>query len=302
MKALKISLTLIVIAVFGAGIFFWIKNSKPVEKLEVPQNQFTEKIVLEIKQLKEKPDNVFCKEFYNTILFHINEFYKQKSFGKNQLENIQWKETLESNLYVAYSQKFIKQSNIILGGSDWKKEDLVFIQAEKNELQRSKLLIVGSPVYNDLTNIQRAINKYYEIVNFIASCEGFVFLQIDLSARFPVADVQNMIIRSKVLINNRMENQLVNNCTRLQLKLREIPQSFFYKHIFYLNRKIDNSMGLFSSYRSFNEYTNLLYKPLKSEIESLDNNIYNVSNFDSEYDNLLKKLNSDISKAYNYNY
>lgn len=302
MKAIKISLAVIVIAAIGAGVFFWMQNSKPIEKNQAQVNLFIQKIEQEIKELKEKPDNVFCKEFYSIILFHINDFYKQKSFGINQLQNIQWKETLESNLYVAYAEKFTKQANTVLGGSEWKNEDLRFIQAEKNELQSSKLLLVGSPVYKDFANIQMALNKYNEILTFIASCEGFGYSQTDLSARFPIADVQNKVIRSKVLINNRMENRLVNNCTRLNIKLKEIPQSLFKKHISYLNKKIDNWVGLFTIYKSYNEYTNLLYKPLKAEIETLDNSIYNTSNFDSEYNNLLKKLNSDIAKAYNYNY
>lgn len=302
MKVLKISLSVIVIAAIGAGVFFWMQDNTPPQKTQAPENQFTEKIKQEIKQLRGKPDNVFCNEFYSIILFHINEFYKQKSFGKNQLENIQWKEDLESNLYVAYAEKFIKQSNTVFEGSAWKNEDLRFIQAEKNVLQESKLLLVGSPVYKDLSNIQIALNKYNEIVSFIASCEGFGYSQTDLSAQFPVTDVQNRVIRSKVLLNNRLENRLVNNCARLYIKLKEIPQVLFKKHILYLDKKINNWLGFFSNYNSYKEYTNIQYKPIKAEIETLDNNTYNVYNFDSEYSNLLKKLNDDNNKAFHFIY
>ena len=309
MKIFKISLFVIVVAAIGAGIFFWIQNIKEPEKVKAPENQFTAKIEQEIEQLKAKPDNKFCKDFYIDVAYHINEFYKPVPptypygrFGKTQSENDQWKENLESNLYSAYTEKFINQAKTVFRGSQWKPDDLRFIQAEKNELKKSKLLVAGSLVDKEFSSIQTALNKYNEIVSFISSCKGYGYSKTDLSVRFPIADVQTKISRAISLQQNRLENEFVNNCTRLHDGLKEIPKVLFKKHVWYLDNKISNWSDMYSNYNSQSDYSNNLYKPLKAEIETLENDIYNVSNFDSEYNRLLQKWSEDNTKAYQHRY
>jgi hypothetical protein len=290
----------------------WITSLDKAKETALPKNQFTAKIEAEIEQLKAKPDDKFCKDFYKEVASNIKTFYDQKKFGENisvdgsktydSLANDQWKEDLDKTLYSAYADKFIKQAFAVFRGSEWKPEDLKFIQAEKNELKKSKLLVAGSPVDNEFTKIQTALNKYTEIVSFISSCKGFSYLGNSLSDRFPMADVQSKIQRAANLRNNRLENEFVNNCTRLHDGLKEIPQSLFRAHIRYLDNKINNWSGLYSNYNSQSDYSNNLYKPLKSEIEALDNDIYSVSNFDSEYNRLSNKWSADNTKAYNYPY
>jgi len=99
-----------------------------------------------------------------------------------------------------------------------------------------------------------------------------------------------------------LENELVNNCTKLHNGLKEIPQYLFSAQVDYLEHKINNWSGLYSNYNSQSDYSNNLYKPLKAEIEALDNDIYNVSNFDSEYNRLLQKWSDDNTKAYKHKY
>jgi hypothetical protein len=302
MKPLKITLAIIVVAAISACIFFCIQSIKEPPKPKAPENQFTRKIEQEIKQLKAKPDSKFCKDFYKEVAYHINDFYRQNRFGNNKSENDQWKENLERNLYSAYTEKFINQAKTVFLGSEWYFEDLNFIQAEKNELKRSKLLVAGSPVDKDFTDIQTALNKYIEIISFVSSCQDYSYSKTDLSARFPIDDVQSKISRAARLRQNHLENEYVNNCTRLHHRLIEIPQTLFEKHVRYLDNKINNWSGLYSNFNSQSDYSNNLYKPINAEINALNNNIYNVSSFDSEYNRLLQKWSDDNTKAYKHDY
>ena len=302
MKTLKITIiTILVVGIFGA-IIFGIQVTQTPAEVKAAENQFTAKIEQEIELLKTKPDNKFCGNFYNEIAFDINDFYNQGRFGKNQLENDEWKENLEKNLYAAYAEKFIKQATTVFHGSDWTSENLNFIQSEINKLKKSSLLIPGSPVDKDFSTIQATLNKYHEIESFILFCKSFNFLETDLSARFPLDDVQSKIFLATSLLKNNLENELVNNCTKLHNGLKEIPQYLFSAQVDYLEHKINNWSGLYSNYNSQSDYSNNLYKPLKAEIEALDNDIYNVSNFDSEYNRLLQKWSDDNTKAYKHKY
>lgn len=302
MKSIKISIVAIAIVVIGIAIIFNTQSTDTPEEVKASQNQFTAKIEQKIDSLKMKPDNKFCANYYNEIAFEINEFYRLDRFGKNQLENDQWKENLEKDLYAAYVEKFIKQAITVFRGSDWTSENLKFIQTEKNKLKKSKLLVIGSPVDKDFTIIQTSLDKYNEIVSFISSCKDFSFTETDLSARFPIDVIQSKISRAESLIQNHLENEFVNNCIRLHDGLKGIPESLFRAHVSYLDNKINNWSGMYLNYNSQSDYSNSLYKPLKAEIETLDNDIYNVSNFDSEYERLLKKWSDDNNKAYNYKY
>lgn len=303
MKELKISLVVIVIVAIGVGIFFGIQSITDPPAQKDSENQFISKIEQEIDELKAKPDNKFCRDFYNEIAYHIDDFFQQNRFGSNQSDNDQWKEILEKNLYSAYTEKFIKQAKTVFSGSEWNTNDLQFIQAEKNELRNSRLLVVGSPVDIEFTNIQMALNKYNEIVSFISSCRGYNYSITELSARFPIADMQNKISRAAELSSNHLENDYVNNCTLLHDDLIEIPSILFRAHVNYLDNKISYWSDMYSvGFTSQKDYANNLYRPLRSEIEALDNEIYNVANFDSEYDNLSNKWNADNVKAYNYDY
>ena len=303
MNKTKVIILVAVVAVAAAvGVIIAITQLGKTKEIALPKNQFTAKVEQEIEQLKAKPDSKFCKEFYKEIAYHIDDFYKQNRFGKNQSENDQWKENLEKNLYSAYADKFISQVFYVFRGSEWKSDDLNFIRSEYPTLQKSKFLERGSPVDKKFTEIKSILSKYDEIVGFISSCKGFGYSSTDLSARFPISDVQSKTQRAASLRNNRLENEFVNNCTRLHDGLKEIPQNLFRAHMRYLDNKINYWSSMYSNYNSQSDYSNNLYKPLKSEIELLDNDIYNVGNFDSEYNRLLQKWSADNTKAYNYSY
>lgn len=82
----------------------------------------------------------------------------------------------------------------------------------------------------------------------------------------------------------------------------KVPRVLFEKHVYYLDRKIDNWSGMYPNYNSQNDYFNNLYTPIKNEIEALDDVVYNVSNLDNEYNKLLIKWIADNANAYSYTY
>ena len=270
MKAIKISLAVIVVAAIA---FFVIQSLVITDKtggISLPQNQFTKRIKQETDSLGTFPNNKFCKEFYEEVNYHIEDYYKNQRLGNSPSENNQWKDNLSQNLYSVYAEKFIHQAFYVFSSSVWKIEDLKFIRSEYQTLRKSNLLEKGSPVDKKFTEIQTIFSKYDEITGFISACRGFSYSGSSLFDKFPLTDAKSKISRAKTLQNNGLGNEYVNNCTRLHDGLKEIPQTLFRAHVRYLDNKISYWSGKYSEYNSQSEYANLLYTPLKSEIENLN--------------------------------
>jgi hypothetical protein len=301
MKTLKISLATIIGIAICVTIYFWIQKVQSPKEIKPPVNQFTEKVEKEISNLEAKSNDQFYRKELEEIKFLIKVYHKDNRFG-NTSENNQWKEILEKNLYSVYADKFVKRTQMIFSGSEWNPDDIRSIQSEKIFLKESKKIDVGSPIDNEFSNIQVTLNQYYKIVSFISSCKGFKFLETSLSERFPIDEVQNKISQAQMLLQTELGNEYVYNCTRLHEELKEIPQILFQAHVNYLNRKIDYWSETYKQYRSQADYSNNLYKPLKSEIDLLDNEMYNQSSVEREYYRLTQKWSSDNTKAYNYKY
>lgn len=309
MKAFKISLAVIVVAAIA---FLIIRSSTTIDKVQeisLPKNESTILIEKNIDSLSKFPDSKFCRDSYDYIKYLIDDHYKPHPpqypygrFGKTHLENEQWKENLTKKLYSTYADKFICQAFYVFRGREWENDNLKFIRSEYQTLQNSTLLEKGSPYDKKLTEIQTILSKYDEIVSFISSCKNFTFQPSDLRDRFPISDVKNKILRATAYTNNQMGNAYVNNCRRLHDGLKEIPQLLFRTHIRYLDNKVSQWSGLYSNYNSQSDYVNNLYKPLKGEIDALENGTYKVSNFDGEYERLSNKWNADNIKAYTYKY
>lgn len=300
MKIIKISLAIIVL---GLIAFFTVNSLVfPDEQEVIPpaKNQFTESIDQEIKKLSELPETSFCKAAYNEVLFHIEDYYKQKRLGKNQLENNQSKERFSKNLYTVYTDKFIKQGFFVFNNSEWSSEDVKFIRNECSLLKNSKFLEKDKPTYKSLSEIQLILSKYDEINKFISSCKGFSYSNDNLDSTYPISEINIKISKLSAYKTNKLYNNYVNNCVRLHNQLNEISKYLFNAHIKYLDKKINMWSGMYSQYNSHGEYARELYLKIKKEIDLLDNNAYHVSNFDNEYNRLITKLNSDNSMAKKY--
>ena len=310
MNKLKIILSTIVIVSILAGTIFWIQSNQTIPPIKKVENQFTREIEKEIASIKIRPDNQFCKENYLLIVSHINDWYKPAPpqhpfgrFGKNQLENDQWKEDLERNLYAAYSDKFIKQAKYVFRGTQWNPSDLAFIQVEKNRLKISKLLASGSTVDKEFSSIQAALNKYNEITGFIYSCKGYSFINTDIQASFPIETIQVKLNRSSVLQKNNLENVYVNNCERLRRELKEVPKYLLNAHVNYLNNKINQLSNKWCDCGSHKEYTLFLHNRIKNEINDLSNtSIYVGMDIDSKCALLYSRWAADNLNAYNSKY
>jgi hypothetical protein len=308
MKTVKITLAVIVIAAITLAI---IKSIIPIidsAKIQLPKNQFIKKIEQKIEILKKMPESSFCENFYKEIEYYINDDYSNNRLGKTQLENKQWKENLSSNLYAAYTDKFIQQSFYVFKGTQWDEQKLVFIRSEYQVLKRNGLqtgmLEKNSITDNKLNQIGNIISKYDEITRFVNSCKAFSFSKYaDLNASFPISEVETKIIRSKGYLGNNLDNFYVKNCKRLETSLREVPQYLFKAHVKYLDKKIIYWNGKYDEYNSLSDYNIYLFTPLKNEIRQLYNDVYNGNSFvDNEYKKLNDKLELESNAAYNHSY
>jgi hypothetical protein len=117
-----------------------------------------------------------------------------------------------------------------------------------------------------------------------------------------MSDVQSKMDRARTYLNNNLENQYVNNCERLKTELRQVPQALHRAHTVYLQNKILDNSGKYSSYRYQSEYNSNIYAPLKNEINELSNDFYNVSesDFDTRRNLLMAMLDNDNTAAYSY--
>jgi hypothetical protein len=300
MNILKISLAIIFILAIVVGVVKWYEQLTPPPPPVSAKNQFINKIEQEIQQLSQKPDNKFCKEYFEEVDFQIGEFHKDKRFGETHAENDQWKNILSKNLYSTYAEKFIKQAFHVFKGTEWGNGDINFIRREYQSLQNSQLLERGSPVDQKFKEIQAIFNQYQEISIFISSSKNFSFTGTDLSDRFPVADINTKINQATRYSRSGLGNSYLNNCTRLHHELDDVKKFFFKSHINYLDNKINTWSGMYSNYNSQRTYVDNLYKQLEIEIEELDNDIYLSPNFDYEYSRLKKKWQQDANNAYNH--
>lgn len=303
MRVIKIALALGFIALIGFFVWKWSGfGTSEIRKIRPPTNQFTERIEREIDSLKKAPTNVFCKEFYDGIHYRITDYHRQNFFSKNENENNQWKEILLKNLYSAYAPAFAEEAFYVFKGSAWEIVDLKFISEEVIRLKSSIYLERGSNIDNRFGEIATVLSKYYEIAGFLSSCHSFLFSHFSLHDLYPVNEISKKIQRSKAYIRNGLDNSYVNNCSRLKSGLGEIPKILFNKHVNYLHSKIQQNIGRYVEYKYQSDYSRVIYTPLKSQIESLDNDIYGINNdiFDYNSNSLEKFLNDDNNKAMEY--
>lgn len=298
MRTIKISLAVITVA---AIVFFVARSfvtNEEVGEIRQSYNEFIGKIQQEIKALQLKPENKFCKDYYNEVTYHIDDYFKTGRFGKSQPENDQWKENLSKQLYAAYVDKFIKQAFYVFDRSDWEIRDLSFIRSEYRVLQSSPLLERYSPIDERFNEIKTIFDKYDEISAFISNCKGFTYFETKLDEQFPIDYVSTEISDAKSYLNNGLDNSYVNNCTRLRDELAKIPQVMFEVHTGYLDSMITYWTGSYIGYPSQKIYRENVWTPVDNKIDSLVNNIYNVSDLNWEHNHRKIEWAAEGAKAY----
>lgn len=313
MKAVKIILAIVVVAIIGFFVTTWvIRITQPIDT-SPPENQYTKEIQRKIDSLKTLPENRFCNKYYDDVRAGIDEFYRNGSLGltsykdgsiwkekKDDNLNNQWNEILCKNLYSAYAPQFVEQAMYVFSRSEWKKADLKFIRSEVKILKSSAYL--GSTgLVTSFDKINTILAKYDEINNFINACKRYAYSNYDLESTFP--DVSDKIQKSRAYITNNLDNSYVNNCTRLKEGLPAIPKILFDKHISYLTKKINDNGARYSEFNFQSDYSNTIYTPLRNQEDALDNDIYGIGDnvFNKAYNSLyslLRDYNRDATDYY----
>jgi hypothetical protein len=305
MKKVKITLAVVVVFVIILAIIRGCMSlSKPDSIQGLDKNKNTKIIEEKIESLKLLQEYSFCKELYDEIKYYIEDDYINNRLGSNQSENDQWKNNLSTQLYSAYTEKFIQQAFYVFGGSEWDIKKLNFIRSEYQFLQKegykTGMLEQNSNPDKKLNEIKTILNKFDEIKDFINSCLEFSFTNDDLYAEFPISSTQNKIIKSKKYLKNNLENNYVKNCGILKDGLNMVPQILFEAHVKYLDNKISSWSGQYVNNTSQKDYSDNLFSPLKTEIDMLYNDIYKGINIDIEYKKLENKLIEESSAAYEH--
>ena len=300
MKSIKIILAIVVVAIIGFFVTKWLINIDPVPPINLPKNQYTERIESEIDSLKKMPESKFCQKYYNDVQYRINDYFNQGFLGNNESDNSQWQEILLKNLYSAYAPKFVEQAMYVFSRSVWKDDDLDSIRSEVKNLKSSAYL--GSTgLVTSFDTINTILAKYDEINNFIKACKEYTYSNYDLESTFP--DVSDKIQKSRAYITNNLDNSYVNNCTRLKEGLQAIPKILFDKHISYLTKKINDNGARYSEFNYQSDYSNTIYTPLRNQVDAVNNDIYGISDnafgngYNSVY-NLLSGYNRDATDYY----
>ena len=296
MKYIKIILVVIVVSVLCFFLFKWSGCTPTIGHYQAVSNSFDSGIQHEIDSLKNFPENVFCEKLYKEIQYKIDQDAKLSLLDSNQQNNDQQKENLSKNLYSAYASKFIDQSMYVFNHSDWNKDDINFISNQVKELQSSSYLEQGSPVANAFNTILVTLGKYDEISDFISSCDSFTCYAASVDSSFP--NVSDKLAKAKDYLNNNLDNNYVNNCNHLKEALVDIPKNLFLNHVKYIQDKMTyiNDLSTYKNYNSQPDYVNNMYTPLRSQIDSLANNIYGVDgNLLSDQNTILEKKLSDLN-------
>ena len=198
MKAVKIILAVVVVAIIAFFVTKWLINIDPPKDIDLPKNQYTERIEIEIDSLKK-----FCQKYYNDVQYRISDYFNQGFLGNNESDNSQWQEILLKNLYSAYAPKFVEQATYVFSRSDWKNDDLKFIRNEVKNL-KSSVYLGSTGLVTSFDEINTILAKYDEINNFINACKGYTYSNYDLESTFP--DVSDMIQKSRANITNNLDN------------------------------------------------------------------------------------------------
>lgn len=301
MKAIKIILPIVVLAIIGFFVVRWIINDDPPPEVKPPTNPYTDRIEKEIDSINKLPNTAFCHQFYKDVEYRINDYFKQGFLGQSEGDNTQWHDILSKDLYSAYATKFVDQAMYVFSNSEWKGNDLNFIRSEVKSLKSSTYLEQNSPIAQSFETINNILKKYDEINSFISSCNSFYFSDYELATTYP--DVSDKIKKSTNYIANNLDNTYVNNCARLKEELSNIPMTLFIKHINYLEQKIIKNGIRYKEFSRQSNYNSVIYQPLRNQIDALDNDVYGIDyyDFNTGYDqlyDLLTKYNQEATRYY----
>lgn len=307
MKFLKIILVFLAVIGICLAVYWSYTKTTDVEPISLPKNQFTRRIEQEINDISDKPDSKFCKDAYDIVKYHLNEYALQNRLGADTTDTIgnsQNQRALFKMLYSAYASKFIAQADHVFKGHAWSSNDLSFIKAETGRLrtegEETECLETDGTVAKDFSRLIRTIESYYSEIAFINECESFSYNNIDFNTgSFPISRAISIINDSKkhlTALGVVKHSEVVNN------GLSSIPKKVLDVHVAYLTKKIDEYKGMYqyNVYSTINAYKTQFYDKLKAEILLLDDPIYSELDVSVQKTRLLNSLEADYKAARSY--
>ena len=304
MKYLKIILAILAALGIGLAVYFGYSKTTVVDEIGLPENQFTRRVNQEITDISNKPENRFCKDAYDIVKYHIDDYASINRLGAtlaDTLGNNQNHQFLFKTLYSTYAEKFIAQADHVFKGSAWSSGDLSFIKSEANRLRwvgrSNSFLESESTVVKDLDRLTRTIDSYNSEISFINECKSFSYSNVDLDRRFPVARAESIINDSKSHLSSL---GVVKNSEAVKTGLTEIPDRVLSVHVSYLTKKINEYKEMYMYYNTLAAYRTNFYDNLKAEISQLDNSMYSGLNVSSQKTRLMNSLEADHRAAIAY--
>lgn len=304
MKTFKIILAILATIGLGIAIYIGYTKTTEIDVVGLPENQFTRRVNQEIIEISNMPVNQFCRDAYDIVEYHIDDYASINRLGADQndsLGNRQNQQFLCKILYSTYVDKFIAQADYVFSGNAWPKNDLNFIDTEAKYLRSIGLncdyLEDSSSVAKELLRLTSTINSYASEIAYINKCESFSFNNTDLETFFPIQKGQSIINESKSHLSTL---GILRNCEAVKNGLSNIPQIVFSAHVNNLANKLSEYKEMYMYYATLAAYKTNLYDLLNNQISQLDNSMYSGLNVSSQKSRLLKNLKKDYDAATTY--
>lgn len=305
MKFIKFLLVIVVLVPIGYFVFISIEREKslqiePIVFKESDKN--VEDIRREISSLRNLSSERISTLSFESIQNKIDENHKAKLFSQKERDNDNYRLNLSKDLFSAYALHFVEYCRRKFKSGTCLDSDFRQIQSEALKLSRSTYLEKGAELDVELKTIQATVSKYFEIRNFINSCNNYSFIYYGMDIIYPVDEDLVKVERARAYIDKKMENVFLNNCANLKSMVSEIPVNLFNAHFEYLNNKIQKNLNRFNEFKYQSEYSNSVYSPLKRQIDLLYADAYNMreEDIDFKYQQLEILLNTDNKKAIEY--
>lgn len=261
MRTLKISL----ISILGVSLLFggWYYFSTPPTPPPLPRvpNEIVGNLLKKIDNLGNEPENKISSAEYAKLKYEI-EFYT----GKGKVD-LKWADLLYKKLDYTYTALFIKQAEYVINNTNCDLPKMAVIRGELKKLQNSIYITDQT----QLDKINNHLKQYDEIVSFISNTRAFASDNTILGTyvRFDKVGTEDRMKKAKSYLAT---NTMARKCDRLNSSLRDIPNWMYNKNIGYLRNKLKFCKDKYKMSSSYSEYRTLIYIPLITEIDELDNN------------------------------
>lgn len=306
MKSIKIVIAVIAVLALAAGIYFSVANVGKMEKVEHPENAFTQKLDLEINSLQAK-SSVSLKD-YSTIKYHIDDYHSQNRLGvdsEDTLGNDNNRASYSRLLYSVYVEKFVKQSLATFNKPSWPSGTVSAIYSGNETMLKDgtngNYLDKNGRVYGELKKIRSVTSDYIKINKFINTYAN----GLSASGTFPVNDVSNVVSTAQNHLASKLGGTYgVNDVSELSAGLNKIPSAIFQSHCRFIAGQIESAKSRLSSdtFSSYNEYKTKVYDRLSDELSKLSSANYGNAYNPSSYSKYKSQIEGLLSDAYDYFY